>query len=108
MNIREPLPTGDEKVAPLSDERPPSRRLYFLVAVVVVGALAWGAYGRWQQRAAAIETQQSTADFVPEVRVAVAMGQDGPVVLTLPGTVLPFDQARIFARANPRTSAASF
>ena len=100
MNIREPLPTGDEKVAPLSDERPPSRRLYFLVTVVVLGALAWGAYGRWQQRAAAIETQQSTVDFVPEVRVAVAMGQDGPVVLTLPGTVLPFDQARIFARAT--------
>ena len=100
MNIREPLPTGDEKVAPLSDERPPSRRLYFLVTVVVLGALAWGAYGRWQQRAAAIETQQSTTDFVPEVRVAVAIGQDGPVVLTLPGTVLPFDQARIFARAT--------
>ena len=50
MNVREPLPTGDEKVAPLSDERPPSRRLYFLVAVAVLGALAWGAYGRWQQR----------------------------------------------------------
>ena len=101
MNIREPLPTGDEKVAPLSDKRPPSRRLYFLVMVVVVGALAWGAYGRWQQqRAAAIGAQQSTADFVPEVRVALAMGQDSPVVLTLPGTVLPFGQARIFARAT--------
>ncbi len=100
MNIREPLPTGDEKVAPLSDVRPPSRRLYFLVAVVVIGALAWGAYGRWQQREAAIETQQQLADFVPELRVAVAIGQDGPAPLTLPGTVLPFDQARIFARAT--------
>ncbi len=100
MNIREPLPTGDEKVAPLSDARPPSRRLYFLVAVVVIGALAWGAYGRWQQREAAIETQQQLAEFVPELRVAVAIGQDGPAPLTLPGTVLPFDQARIFARAT--------
>jgi multidrug efflux pump subunit AcrA (membrane-fusion protein) len=71
-----------------------------MVMVVVLGALAWGAYGRWQQRAATIGAQQSTADFVPEVRVALAMGQDGPVVLTLPGTVLPFGQARIFARAT--------
>jgi HlyD family secretion protein len=100
MNIREPLPTGDEKVAPLSEARPPSRRLYFLVAIVVLGALAWGAYGRWQQREAAIETQQQLADFVPELRVAVAIAQDGPAPLTLPGTVLPFDQARIFARAT--------
>jgi HlyD family secretion protein len=100
MNIREPVPTEDEKVTPLGDARPPSRGLYFLVAVVVLGALAWGAYGRWQQREAAIETQQAIAEFVPEVRVAVAMAQDGPSILTLPGTVLPFDQARIFARAT--------
>ena len=96
MNVREPLPTGDEKVA----LRPPSRRSYLLVAVAALGALAWGAYGRWQQHAAAIETQQRIVNFVPEVRVAVAKGQDGPVLLTLPGTVLPFDQARIFARAT--------
>ena len=100
MNIREPLPTGDEKVTPLGDARPPSRRLYFLVGIVALGALAWGAYGRWQQREAAIETQQQLADFVPELRVAMAIGQDGPAPLTLPGTVLPFDQARIFARAT--------
>jgi HlyD family secretion protein len=100
MNIREPLPTGDEKVTPLDNPRPPSRRLYFLVAIVVLAALAWGAYGRWQQREAAIETQQQLAEFVPEVRVAVAQGLDGPAALTLPGTVLPFDQARIFARAT--------
>ncbi len=100
MNVREPLPTGDEKVAPLSDVRPPSRRSYLLVAVAALGALAWGAYGRWQRHAAAIETQQRIVNFVPEVRVAVAKGQDGPVLLTLPGTVLPFDQARIFARAT--------
>jgi HlyD family secretion protein len=80
--------------------RPPSRRLYFLVAVAALGALAWGAYGRWQQRAAAIETQPQIVNFVREVRVAVAKRQDGPVLLTLPGTVLPLDQARIFARAT--------
>jgi HlyD family secretion protein len=100
MNVREPPPTGYEEIAPLSDVQPPSRRLYFLVAVAALGALAWGAYGRWQQRAAAIETQPQIVNFVPEVRVAVAKRQDGPVLLTLPGTVLPLDQARIFARAT--------
>jgi hypothetical protein len=70
MNVREPPPTGYEEIAPLSDVQPPSRRLYFLVAVAALGALAWGAYGRWQQRAAAIETQPQIVNFVPEVRVS--------------------------------------
>lgn len=102
MNVREPPPAGDEKVAPapLNDLRPPPRRLYAVVVVAVAAALAWGAYGRWQQHAAAVETQQQIVNFVPEVRVAVAKRQDGPVLLTLPGTVLPFEQARIFARAT--------
>jgi len=99
MNVREPLPPREE-VLPLRDARPPSRRLYLVAGAVVLCALAWGAYGRWQREEAAIQTQQRTLNFVPEVRVAVAKRQDGPVLLTLPGTVLPFDQARIFARAT--------
>jgi len=99
MNVRETPPVREEKLA-LSDARAPSRRMYLLVGAAILGALAWGAYGRWQRDAEAIETQQQTVNFVPEVRVAVAKGQDGPVLLTLPGTVLPFDQARIYARAT--------
>jgi HlyD family secretion protein len=99
MNVREPLPTAESQL-PLSDARPPSRRWYLIVAMAVLLAVAWGAYGRWQRDAAAIETQEQTLNFVPEVRVALVKRQDGPVVLTLPGSVLPFDQARIYARAT--------
>jgi HlyD family secretion protein len=99
MNVRETPPTREETLA-LSDARPPSRGVYLVVAVAVLCALAWGAYGRWQRDAAAIDTQQRTVNFVPEVRVAFAKGQDGPIMLALPGTVLPFDQARIYARAT--------
>jgi HlyD family secretion protein len=99
MNVREPLPTAESQL-PLSDARPPSRRWYLIVAMAVLLAVAWGAYGRWQRDAAAIETQEQTLNFVPEVRVAFVKRQDGPVVLILPGSVLPFDQARIYARAT--------
>jgi HlyD family secretion protein len=99
VNDSEPLQTREAKLSP-SDARPPSRRLYLVVAAALLGALAWGGYGRWQQNAAAIETQNQTLNFVPELRVAIAKRQDGPVLLTLPGTVLPFDQARIYARAT--------
>jgi HlyD family secretion protein len=100
MNVREPPPIGDEKVASLSDARPPSRGFFLIITAMAVGALAWGAYGRWQQYAAAVETQQRIVNFLPEVRVTLTKRLDGPVLLTLPGTVLPFDQARIFTRAT--------
>jgi HlyD family secretion protein len=99
VNDSQPLQNREAKLS-LSDAQPPSRRLYFVVGAIVLGALAWGGYGRWQQNEAAIETQDQTLNFVPELRVAIAKRQDGPVVLTLPGTVLPFDQARIYARAT--------
>ena len=101
MNVSEPPPDLEdiEKIS-RSDARPPPRRLFVLVALAILIALAWGAYGRWQRDAAANLTQQQTLNFVPELRVAVAKRQDGPVAFTLPGTVLPFDQARIYARAT--------
>lgn len=99
MNVREPLPASEAPLSPVNT-RPPSRGWYLVVATAVLAALAWGAYGRWQRDATAIETQRQTLNFVPEVRVAIAKRQDGPVVLTLPGSVLPFDRARIYARAT--------
>lgn len=99
MNVTEPLPAKD-KTRVLSDVRAPSRRSYLVVGAVLLSALVWGAYGRWQRDEAAIETQDATLNFVPELRVAIAREQHGPVVLSLPATVLPFDQARIFARAT--------
>jgi RND family efflux transporter MFP subunit len=94
-----PVIENPDKVS-FSEARPPSRRLFFFVGLAIVAALAWGAYSRWQRDAAAVQTQRETLNFVPELRVAVAKRQDGPVTMTLPGTALPFDQARIFARAT--------
>jgi len=101
MNVSEKLPAQEdtEKLS-LSEPRPPSRRAFVLVAAVLLAALAWGAYGHWQRDAAATRTQEQTASFTPEVRVAVAKRLDGPVLLTLPGSVLPFDVARIYPRAT--------
>ena len=101
MNALDPLPAREEtdKVS-LGEARRPPRRLFLLVGIVALIALAWGAYGRLQRDSAAVETQREIAKFVPEVRVAPAKRQDGPVALTLPGGVLPFDQARIYARAT--------
>lgn len=99
MNVREPLPTAETQL-PKGDLPPPSRRGYLIVVLLVLLALAWGAYGRWQRDEAALQTQQQILNFVPEVRVAIVKRQDGSVMLTLPGGVLPFDQARIYARAT--------
>jgi HlyD family secretion protein len=99
MSLREPFPPRDERRAG-SDERPPSRRSYLVVGAVVLAALAWGAYGHWQRDEAAIETQERTLNFIPQVRVAIAQEQRGPFVLSLPGSVSPFDEARIYARAT--------
>ena len=96
---RPPVMEDADKVS-FGEARPPSRRLFLFVGLAVAVALAWGAYSRWQRDAAALQTQHETLNFVPELRVAVAKRQDGPVTMALPGTVLPFDQARIFARAT--------
>ena len=41
-----------------------------------------------------------SSSFVPELRAGRCQAPGRPVALSLPGTVLPFDQARIYARAT--------
>jgi HlyD family secretion protein len=102
MNVSDRLPAKEEadKVSRADEPRQPSRRLFYVVAAAVLIAVAWGAYGRWQRETAATVTQQETVHFVPELRVAVAKRADGPLMLALPGTVLPFEVARIYPRAT--------
>ncbi len=100
MNVSERLPAREETDKLSIGEARPPRRLYLIVGVALAAALAWGAYGHWQENMAAAEAQQQTAHFVPTVRVAFAKRQNGPVRLTLPGSVEPFQQAQIFARAT--------
>ena len=85
-------------------ERPPvgpvPRRPLLIAALVVALALGWGAWGHYDRAAEASQTQQQTASFVPDVRVATARKEAGPVPFNLPGTVSAFDQATIYARAT--------
>lgn len=104
MNVSEKLhrvgvEDGDKQSVPESHPRAP-RKLFFFAGLALVLALAWGAYGHWQRNMAAAEAQHELLTFVPNVRVAIAQRQNGPVMLTLPGSVLPFDEARIYARAT--------
>ena len=68
--------------------------------VVVAGLLAIGGFNHWSVEKRAAATQRAAVDFRPAVRVATAELREGPVKLTQPGTILPFDQANIYARAT--------
>lgn len=85
------------------DKAPPAappKRFALYVLGPVVAFIAWGGYGHWRTYAAAAATQQSTLNFVPQVRTARAQRDDKPVDLTLPGQTEPFDSANIYARAT--------
>jgi len=68
--------------------------------VVVLAALALGAFNHWSIDRRAEATQRAAVDFRPQVRVATAELREGPIKLTQPGTILPFDQANIYARST--------
>jgi HlyD family secretion protein len=86
---------------PSEQPRPkPPRRLFVGVFILLALVIAWGAYSHWQRDQRAADAQQEKANFQPTVSLATAERRDQPVQLTLPGTTLPFDQARIFARAT--------
>mgnify|MGYP005812315847 CR=1 FL=1 len=78
----------------------PSGKLFFGVAVIIAGLVAFGAYGHWRQNADARETQEETINFVPTVRTARAAATTKPVDLVLPGQTRAFDTASIYARAT--------
>jgi len=86
----------------MSDQPPPvpRRRVFIVAGTVVVGLLAFGAYGHWQTDAAASQTQQQTASYVPTVRTAPVQSVDTPMTLTLPGQTEAFTAANISARAT--------
>ena len=92
-----PQPEAREKRAEIG---PIPRKPLVIAGLVVVGLLAWGAWGHYQQAAEASQTQRDTAGFEPQVQVAVAKREDGPVIFSLPGNVSAFDTATIYARAT--------
>jgi HlyD family secretion protein len=78
----------------------PPKRLFFGVALVLAGLVAFGLYGHGQRDAEAARTQDETVNFVPSVRTAKVVAQTKPVDLTLPGQTRAFDSASIYARAT--------
>ncbi len=84
-----------------SDIPPPPRAgPFILVGLGVVGLLAWGAHGQWQQRAAAAETQRRIEIHVPRLRTATVERADKPMEITLPGQTDAFARAALYPRAT--------
>lgn len=79
----------------------PPRKLPFVVALVVLGALlAFGIYQHWQEHDAAVAVQRKAIQFVPTVRTFVSQRVVKPFEITMPGETRPFDTAKIYARAT--------
>ena len=80
--------------------KPIRKRVFVIPAVLVIGLLAWGAYGHWQTNTQAAATQTGEIDFTPMVHLVDAKREDGPVRLELPGATEAFDSATMYARAT--------
>jgi HlyD family secretion protein len=102
--IAKELPAGNDPVhgakPPAGPPPPPSKRLLLTVLLIAGGVLAFGAYGHWQTKAAAEETQREAIDFVPAVRTTTTKLLADPIETTLPGQTDAFDRANVFARAT--------
>ncbi len=98
-----PAPDGHGEAHGGAHEAKPAkapRAVFIGAGIVLLAAVLWGTWTHLQTRQRASDAQQAEADFKPVVRTAVAQRQDGPVMLTLPGTTLAYDQADLYARAT--------
>jgi RND family efflux transporter MFP subunit len=68
-----------------------------LILVAAVAAGAWSHLAQYREVKAAAEQRR---DFVPSVRVASVQAPAGDLVVSLPGTTSAFAAANIFARAS--------
>jgi len=96
-HLQDDSDAGQKRVgAIVKGARPGLRRL----AAAIAAALAWGAYDHWQRYALASQTQAEVIEFHPTVRVETVHRMSDPLQLVLPGDVVAFEQARIFARVT--------
>jgi RND family efflux transporter MFP subunit len=77
-----------------------SRWFFIGVAVLLVGALAFGFWRHYSLHAQVTSTAEQRRDFVPSVRVAPVRASASTVSITWPGTTEAFAQANISARAS--------
>ncbi|MBE7246901.1 MAG: biotin/lipoyl-binding protein, partial [Actinomycetospora chiangmaiensis] len=79
---------------------PPGKAPFFLLLLVGIGLVGYGAYGQWRRDGEATRTLDAIRNLVPRVRTVAAERADGPIDLTLPGETRPFLTAAIAARAT--------
>src|ERR1700674_4239240 len=109
MNLNEPFDIErtletDKKIgaAPRrTDRRRWAGRLPVLgVVLLLVTALAFGAWSHYEQHRQVIATAEQSRDLVPEVRVAVVQPGGSIQIVSLPASTSAFAAANVFARAS--------
>jgi len=70
------------------------------VLLILVSAVAAGAWSHFAQYRLVKDVADQQRDFVPTVRVATVQAPAGDLVVSLPGTTSAFAAANIFARAS--------
>jgi len=76
------------------------RRLGILVFLLLAGALAFGGWQHYSRHLQVMAMAEHQANFVPGVRVEAVTQRREPVQVSLPGTTLAFEEAKIYARAS--------
>ncbi|MEH2563738.1 efflux RND transporter periplasmic adaptor subunit [Bradyrhizobium sp. AZCC 2289] len=70
------------------------------LVLLLVTALAFGAWNHYEQHRQVIATAEQSRDLVPEVRVVSAQPGDSIQIVSLPATTSAFAAANVFARAS--------
>jgi hypothetical protein len=92
----ERTPTARDKVP----GRPGTRRLGFAALLLLLGALAFGAWQHWAQHIEVMAAAEQRRDFVPSVLVAPVRSSAPTMSVSWPGTTEAFAAANIYARAS--------
>ena len=108
MNFNRPLdvepPESGHEAGPASLPPGKRRRAGLLsgvgLALVLMTALACGAWNHYAQHRQVVTTAKQSLEFVPQVRVAAVRPSTGTEVVSLPATTSAFSVANIFARAS--------
>jgi RND family efflux transporter MFP subunit len=87
-------------LAPVAGTTHGGRYFFIAVAVLLVGALAFGFWRHYSLHAQVMSTAEQRQDFVPSVRVAAVRASSGTMSVTWPGTTEAFAQANLYARAS--------
>lgn len=90
--------SGEKKGEP--PPKPPSRKVFAIVGLVLLACLAWGGYSHWRSYSESKQTASDTVNRAVDVRTTEAKREDTPLDLTLPGETEAFDMANIYARAT--------